>query len=62
MATKTDPILAQKYPGITPLEAFKLLRRLDTWAGLAGKENSQPHLDIRDALARHVSAKLERRR
>jgi len=54
----TDPVLTQRYPLITPLQAFELLRKLDEQHGKrvqasAGWTNAD--LDVREALAKHVA-------
>ena len=56
---KPAPALPPKYSELTSAEAFKLLRRLDVWAGGQTDKTSNPHYDVREALARHVLRELE---
>jgi hypothetical protein len=49
-----------KYPRITPLKAFDLLRSLDEQRGREGSGTSFAEDAVREALANHVRAAIVR--
>lgn len=50
----------EKFPKITPLRAYELLRQLDEERGRLGNSTTTGHDRTREALANHVKNALRR--